>query len=111
MSIPQKMGVQKCILLASPNTSVSLEINSKAEELRAFVLSAIIEESLGLSVTTESSLSTGRKMAYDNLKQKIRELGYLLAYEEEIEHRFANHYNRKREHSYLLKKLYQLEKR
>ena len=50
-------------------------------------------------------------MAYDNLKQKIRELGYLLAYEEEIEHRFANHYNRKREHSYLLKKLYQLEKR
>jgi len=50
-------------------------------------------------------------MAYDNLRQKIRELAHLLAYEEEIEHRFANHYSRKREHSYLLKKLYQLEKR
>ena len=48
-------------------------------------------------------------MAYDNLKQKIRELGHLLAYEEEAEHKFKNWYSRKKEHDFLLKKLYRLE--
>ena len=48
-------------------------------------------------------------MAYDNLKLKIRELGHLLAYEEEAEHKFKNWYARKKEHDFLLKKLYRLE--
>ena len=50
-------------------------------------------------------------MAYDNLKQKIRDLGHLLAYEEEIEHKFKSWYGRKKEHDYLLEKLYRLENR
>ena len=48
-------------------------------------------------------------MAYDNLKLKIRELGHLLAYEEEIGHRFKSWYARKKEHDFLLHKLYRLE--
>ena len=48
---------------------------------------------------------------HDNLKHKIRELAHLLAYEEESEHHLKNWYNRKREHAYLLKKLYKLEKK
>jgi hypothetical protein len=58
---------------------------------------------------TESFLSTGGNMSYDNLKLKIRELAHLLAYEEEAEHRFKDWYSRKREHDFLLKKLYRLE--
>tara|TARA_Y100000593_G_scaffold72582_1_gene133287 strand:+ start:1004 stop:1159 length:156 start_codon:yes stop_codon:yes gene_type:complete len=50
-------------------------------------------------------------MSHDNLKQKIRELGHLLAYEEEADHHLKNWYARKREHGYLLKKLYQLERK
>ena len=50
-------------------------------------------------------------MSYTNLKQKIRELAHLLAYEEEADHRMAQWYSRKKEHSYLLKKLYKLEKK
>ena len=50
-------------------------------------------------------------MAYDNLKAKIRELAHSLAYEEEIEHKFANWYSRKKEHDFLLEKLYRLENR
>ena len=50
-------------------------------------------------------------MSHDNLKQKIRELGHLLAYEEEAGHHLKNWYTRKREHGYLLKKLYQLERK
>jgi len=49
-------------------------------------------------------------MAYDNLKQKIRELAHSLAYEEEIEHKFKGWYSRKKEHDFLLNKLYRLEK-
>ena len=48
-------------------------------------------------------------MAYDNLKQKIRELGHSLAYEEEIGHHLKDWFSRKREHDLLLKKLYRLE--
>ena len=73
--------------------------------------SAIIEESFVLFATTESYLSIGRKMAYDNLKRKIRELAHLLAYEEEADHKFKNWYPRKKEHDFLLNKLYTLEKR
>jgi len=50
-------------------------------------------------------------MAYDNLKRKIRELGHLLAYEEELEHKFKDWWSRKKEHDYLLEKLYRLENR
>ncbi len=50
-------------------------------------------------------------MPHDNLKQKIRELAYLLAYEEETGHHMAQWHGRQREHAYLLKKLYRLEKK
>jgi|TARA_R110000824_G_scaffold65925_3_gene171320 hypothetical protein len=48
-------------------------------------------------------------MKYDTLRLKIRELAHLLAYEEEAGHRFAGWYPRKKEHDFLLKKLYRLE--
>ena len=50
-------------------------------------------------------------MKNNNLKKKIRELGHLLAYEEEAEHKFKNWWGRKKEHDYLLEKLNRLEKR
>tara|TARA_R110000824_G_scaffold669_11_gene4220 strand:- start:209 stop:472 length:264 start_codon:yes stop_codon:yes gene_type:complete len=78
-------------------------------ERQALRLIAITERAFALSVMTESFPSTGHKMALDNLKQKIRELGHLLACEEEAEHKFKNWWARKREHDYLLKKLYRSE--
>ena len=48
-------------------------------------------------------------MAYDSLIQKIRELAHLLAYEEEGEHKLKNWFARKKEHDFLLHKLYRLE--
>tara|TARA_Y100000310_G_scaffold245413_1_gene250381 strand:+ start:293 stop:448 length:156 start_codon:yes stop_codon:yes gene_type:complete len=50
-------------------------------------------------------------MSYDNLKYKIRDLAHLLAYEEEAGHHFKDWYKRKKEHDYLLKKLYHLQKK
>jgi ABC-type Fe3+-hydroxamate transport system substrate-binding protein len=50
-------------------------------------------------------------MKYDSLKSKIRELAHLLAYEEEAEHKFKDWSARKKEHDYLLNKLYSLEKK
>ena len=50
-------------------------------------------------------------MPHDNLKQKIRELAHLLAYEEEADHKFKGWFARKKEHDYLLNKLYRLEKK
>mgnify|MGYP003117645469 CR=1 FL=1 len=48
-------------------------------------------------------------MRADNLQRKIRELGHLLAYEEEVDHRFKGWYERQREHNLLLKNLYRLQ--
>ena len=73
--------------------------------------SVIIVENGVRSVMIELSPLIRRNMSHDNLKQKIRELGHLLAYEEEAGHHLKNWYARKREHGYLLKKLYQLERK
>jgi hypothetical protein len=48
-------------------------------------------------------------MGHDKLKARIRELGHLLAYEEEVGHRFKDWYSRKTEHDKLLRKLYRTE--
>jgi len=100
----------KCIPLKSHAMSMSLATRHKNSAPQGFVLSVTIEAAFVRFVTTESLLSTGSNM-YDNLKHKIRELAHLLAYEEEVDHRFSKHYDRKREHAYLLKKLYKLEKK
>ena len=90
--------------------SVSLETKKKVYARRALERFVIIEERFALFDTTESFLSTGDNMAYDNLKKKIRELAHSLAYEEEIQHKFKGWYSRKKEHDFLLNKLYRLEK-
>lgn len=50
-------------------------------------------------------------MLGENLKKKIRELAFDLAYEEESGTQLKNNHERNREHDYLLKKLYKIKKR
>ena len=51
------------------------------------------------------------KTQMDKLKSRIRELGSLLAEEEESGVHLSNWYNRKKEHDFLLQKLYKKEKK
>jgi len=48
-------------------------------------------------------------MKLDNLQDRIRHLAHLLAYEEEACTRASGWYDRKREHDYLLAKLYRVQ--
>ena len=50
-------------------------------------------------------------MKAENLRQKIRELAHLLAFEEMSECRLKGWYERKCEHGRLLAKLYKIEKK
>jgi len=50
-------------------------------------------------------------MNLTNLEDKVRLLAHLLAYEEEAQTRASEWYTRKREHDFLLNKLYRLQKK
>jgi len=50
-------------------------------------------------------------MSSENLKKKIRELAFDLASEEETGIRLKNNHARRKEHNFLLNKLYRIEKR
>jgi|TARA_B100002019_G_scaffold88104_1_gene76343 hypothetical protein len=50
-------------------------------------------------------------MKLEELKQKVRQLGHLLATEEEAKVHLGKWYERKKLHDDLLEKLYKLEKR